>query len=91
LWHRISDASRLFLETLTVKFPSDLSLLEEAIRVRHSIVHHGGKKDGKVREVTKEEIAAVGQLVHDVIWSVESQLHPEGVRFEEDDDGLAPY
>jgi hypothetical protein len=91
LWHRISDVSRLFLETLSLKFPSDLALLEEAIRVRHSIVHHGGKKDGKVREITKEEIVAVSQIVHDVVGSVESQLHPEGVRFDEDYDGLGPY
>jgi hypothetical protein len=91
LWHRISDASRLFLETLNVRFPSDLNLVEEAIRVRHSIVHHGGKKDGKVRDITKEEIVTVGQLVHDVTWSIESQLHPEGVRFEDDEEGLAPY
>ncbi len=91
LWHRISDASRLFLEVLNLKFPIDTKTLEDAIRVRHSIVHHGGKKDGKVREITKEDIAAVGQLVHDVIWSIESQLHPEGVRFDEDYEGLGAY
>jgi hypothetical protein len=78
LWHRISDASRMFLEVLNVRVPSDLKALEEAVRVRHSIVHHGGKKDGKVRQVTKEDIAAVIQAVHDVVWSLESQIHPEG-------------
>lgn len=79
LWHRVADASRLFLEVLDVKFPEDLTAINEAIRIRHSIAHHGGKKDGKVRQISKEEIIAVVKIVHDIVWSVENQLHPEGV------------
>jgi hypothetical protein len=93
LWHRISDASRLFLEVLNVKFPNDPKGLEDAIRVRHSIVHHGGKKNGSVQQITEAQIASVIQTVHDVVWSLESQIHPEGVQpnNEDESDGLSPF
>ena len=80
LWHRVTDASRMFLEVLNVRFPDNITFLNDAIRVRHSIVHHGGKKDGKVREILKEDVVKVSQAVSDVVSFIERQMHPEGVQ-----------
>src|SRR6266481_7313293 len=68
-WHRITDASRMFLETLNVRFPEDLDFLKQAIHVRHDIVHRGGKtKDGKEHQITTEDIKKVTQAVDDIVW-----------------------
>lgn len=93
-WHRITDASRMFLETLNVRFPDDVEFLKEAIRVRHDIVHRGGKnKDDKVHQITKEDIQKIAQAVTDVVWFIERQMNPEAVRFsdEGEENGLTAH
>jgi hypothetical protein len=91
-WHRITDASRMFLETMNVRFPDDLEFLKEAIRVRHDIVHRGGKtRDGKEHQITTNDIKKVTQAVDEIVWTIESQMNPEAVRLSDEFDGLAEF
>jgi hypothetical protein len=93
VWHRIADASRMFLETLNVRFPDDLDFLKNAIRIRHDIVHRGGRaKDGSYHQITKDDIQKVALAVDDAVWWIERQMNPEAVRLSDDENnGLSPY
>lgn len=81
VWHRISDSQRMFLETLGVTFPEDLTKLNDAIRVRHDIVHRSGKtKDGKEHRITLEDVVRVTGTVEEVVWWMETQMNPQTQR-----------
>jgi hypothetical protein len=93
-WHRLIDVSRMFTNTLSVKFPTDISFLKEAIGIRHDIVHRGGKKkDNTYHQITKEDIEKVISAVSAVVWAIERQMNPEAVKLTEDDgnDGLTSF
>ena len=81
VWHRIADSQRMFLDTLGVTFPQNLEKLNDAIRVRHDIVHRSGKaKDGKEHRITLEDIEKVTITVEEVVWWMETQMNPQTQR-----------
>jgi hypothetical protein len=91
-WHRISDVRRMFFDTLNVVFPPTLEDLESAIRVRHDIVHRGGRaKDGTWHETTKEKIDKVARDAEELVWEIEQQMNPEAVRLPEGSEDGSPF
>jgi hypothetical protein len=83
-WHRISHSRRMFRNTLHVLFPDDIKDVEAAVRVRHDIVHRGGKKkDGSHHQITKSDIDKTARAAEELVWFIEHQMNPEAVRLPE--------
>lgn len=91
-WHRIADGKRMFHDTLRVLFPEDSGDIEGAIRVRHDIVHRGGKKkDGSYHQITKDDIDKTARAAEELVWFIERQMNPEAVRLPEGADEHSPF
>jgi hypothetical protein len=91
-WHRITEVRRMFLETLNLIFPDNIDSLKEAIRIRHDIVHRGGKtKDGKEHQITRDDIQKLAKTVDDAVWWIERQMNPDPVKPPHEDDTDLPF
>jgi hypothetical protein len=89
LWHRLDKVSKLFADTFHVKLPTqdELKELERAIKVRHDLVHRGGKdKDGKEHTITPEDIEKVLTDTDALVSLIESQEEKFAVDRDEEED-----
>jgi len=81
VWHRISDSRRMFLETLGILFPEDLTDLENAIRIRHDIIHRSGKtKDGTEHQLNRDDVEKVATTVDEIVRWIESHMNAMATR-----------
>lgn len=75
VWHRIEKVSKMYADTLNVKFPNDLTLLKSAIQDRHDIVHRNGlSEDGVKGNWDKDAIKRLVAAVKKMADQIESQL-----------------
>lgn len=74
VYHDLKLVRKLYVNTLDVTIPENKDI-EEAIQIRHDIVHRNGKdKDGNLREIKKENVLKLAQTVADFISEIEEQL-----------------
>lgn len=75
VWHRLAPVRSMFSNTLGVTFAKS-DALDEAIRVRHDIVHRNGKtSDGKERQITLADIEKVADAVEKLVCEIEEQIN----------------
>lgn len=74
VYHDLKLVRKLYVNTLDVTIPENKEI-EEAIQIRHDIVHRNGKdKEGNLREIKKEDVLKLAQTVADFISAIEEQL-----------------
>lgn len=84
-WHDIKKVQRMYRDTLGVKFPDDIGVIEDAINVRHVIVHRNGKmNDGTTHDFMKSDVQVLKDHVEKLIREIDSQL-PNQQRDEDED------
>lgn len=72
VWHRLDDVSKLYEKVLGVIFPSDRNALNNAIKVRHELVHRNGKKqDGTEHEIGEADIRSVIKIAEELVSHIE--------------------
>lgn len=75
VWHNLSKVSKMYRNTLGVKFPHDLGDIYRAILQRHDIVHRNGKnKDGEELIVSKQDVLELISQVESLANEIDSQL-----------------
>ena len=74
VWHRLDIVKNMYRDTLNVSFPDRLGNIFRAIRVRHALVHHNGKMDGKYVEITKQRVEDLAREIDSFISSVAQQI-----------------
>jgi hypothetical protein len=73
VWHRLEQARRLYDSVLSIKFPS-VKDLQDAISVRHELVHRNGRKpDGTEYVLTETEIRKVIKLEEELVEHIEEE------------------
>ncbi len=91
VWHRLSEASRLYHNTLEIDFPQDMRKLLASVLARHDFVHRNGRTaDGEERNPTVDEINELITEVEKLVRSIEDQCElaqtleiiPEGVPYQ---------
>ncbi len=56
-WHRLKETKEIYENTLDIKFPEDMAALEDAILIRHDIMHRNGKtKDGEYHKFDRKKV-----------------------------------
>lgn len=74
VYHDLKLVRKLYVNTLDVTIPENKDI-DEAIQIRHDIVHRNGKdKEGNLREIKKEDVLKLAQTVADFISAIEEQL-----------------
>ena len=74
VWHRLSAVQSMFANVLGVKFPIS-DKLDDAIRIRHDIVHRNGKTEsGKERHITKETVMELAEEVEALVTDIDALL-----------------
>ncbi len=64
LWHKLKAVQQMYKDTFSIKFPNYFPILEDAIQLRHDIVHRGGKTvDGEGVSIEKEMVINLLDLV----------------------------
>jgi hypothetical protein len=64
LWHNLAKVKPMFKSSLGIDFAGSLDKLIEAIRVRHDLVHRGGKtKSGEQITIDKPQVEGLLQMV----------------------------
>ncbi len=57
IWHRLDKIKQMYKDTLGIEFPEDVVALENAIRIRHDIVHRNGKtKNGEYHKFDRKKV-----------------------------------
>jgi len=75
IWHRLTEAEKLYKQAFGIKFPNDLKTIQEGIRDRHDIIHRNGKtKDGAEGTWGKQEIILLKEAVLTFAQQIEDQL-----------------
>jgi hypothetical protein len=72
LWHRLSDVAKLYKNTLGVQFPEDMTVLSEAVKIRHDLVHRNGHTTDD-NDLTTAKIDELVKLVRDLVDGIERQ------------------
>ena len=84
-WHDLKKVQRMYKGTLGVDFPDDLGAINNAISVRHDIVHRNGKmQDGATHDFMKNNVQTLKDHVERLIQEIDSQL-PNPQRDEDED------
>lgn len=74
VYHDIELVRKLYKKTADIDLP-DTKEIEEAIQIRHHIIHRNGKdKEGNVISIKKEDVVALSDSVSDFIVDVDSLL-----------------
>lgn len=74
VYHDLKLVRALYSKAIGVNIP-DNPAINDAIQIRHDIVHRNGKdKDGNLRDIKKEDVLTLAQTVADFIYDIESQL-----------------
>lgn len=78
MWHNIAKIKQMYKDALDVTFPDDLSLIFKSIKVRHDLVHRGGKsiKDERVN-ITSDDLQKLTEEATTLIDSINEQLKPD--------------
>lgn len=74
VWHRLEEVRRLYEKVLGVTFPPSIKDLQEAIGVRHELVHRNGRKpDGTEREVTEVDVRNLIKMAQELVEHIEGE------------------
>ena len=74
VWHHLARIKPMFLDTLGINFPSDMSALFKAVLVRHDIVHRNGRsKDGREHVLVEKDIADLLAIAESFAMEIESR------------------
>ncbi|MFC1590958.1 hypothetical protein ACFL43_00370 [Thermodesulfobacteriota bacterium] len=73
MWHNLEKVKIIYKKTLGIRFPDDMSAIHKHIKIRHDLVHRGGKdKNGNQITVTDEDLSI---LLDDVMVFVEDMTN----------------
>ena len=73
VWHRLEQVRSLYEKVLGVTFPS-IRDLQDAITVRHELVHRNGRKpDGTEHEVTEEDVRNLIRMEQELVEHIERE------------------
>lgn len=74
VYHDLKKVSKIYENTLGVQLPK-VKEIDDAIQIRHHIVHRNGKdKDGNLVEISKESIQDLAETVSTFMFDIENQL-----------------
>lgn len=74
VWHHLARIKPMFLDTLGINLPSDMSALFKAVLVRHDIVHRNGRsKDGREHVLVEKDIADLLAIAESFVMEIESR------------------
>lgn len=74
VYHDLDLVGRIYKNTLGVQLPK-VKEIDEAIQIRHHIVHRNGKdKDGNLVEISKESVHNLAETVSTFMFDIENQL-----------------
>lgn len=72
VWHRLEKVRPMYHDTLDINFPPKLGDLFSAVRIRHDLIHRGGKtQDGKEHLLNVELIKSLIESVDSFISFLE--------------------
>lgn len=72
VYHDIELVRKLYKKVADIELPTTKSI-EEAIQIRHDIVHRNGKdKDGNLHTVTRTDVEILSDHVMNFIYEVDS-------------------
>lgn len=74
VWHHLPRIKPMFLDTLGVEFPPDISGLFKAVLVRHDIVHRNGRaKDGHEHVLDEKDITDLLNIAESFALGIETR------------------
>ena len=74
VYHDIELVRKLYKKTANIDLP-DTKEIEEAIQVRHNIIHRNGKdKEGNIISIKQEDVESLSNVVSDFIYEVDSLI-----------------
>jgi hypothetical protein len=78
MWHRLDEVASLYAKVLGIEFPHALKKpLNDAVLVRHDLVHHSGKRqDGTEHVITELQINSVIKAAEELVNHIEAQWQP---------------
>ena len=77
-WHNLPRIQNMYMETLGITFPDDITHLHKAVALRHDIVHRNGRtKSGAVHKIDKENLLQLISEVEDFVTHINRQLVKE--------------
>lgn len=81
LWHRLSEAAKLYRNTLGIHFPDDMKDLLTAVQIRHDFVHRNGRNPlGQEIFLTINQITDLMKLVQNLVDGIEAQQKAKAER-----------
>lgn len=74
LWHSLDKIKPMYKSTLGINFPSDISYLCKAVKIRHDIVHRNGKSlEGDEHNITMDIINELVEKAIDFVRHIDTQ------------------
>lgn len=75
-WHNLADVGMLYDRALDISLPSDLTRIEDSIRLRNLLVHRNGKLlDGTEREVSEQDVLDAMHAAEALVNHIEERWH----------------
>ncbi|MGG2054646.1 HNH endonuclease signature motif containing protein [Lysinibacillus pakistanensis] len=80
IYHNIGKVQQLYKNVLQIEFPSDLSNISKAVKVRHDLVHRNGKeKNGDLIDVGEEEVLKCAEDVYSFVKYIDEKLRVQSI------------
>ncbi|WP_337983750.1 HNH endonuclease [Lysinibacillus sp. C5.1] len=75
IYHNIGKVQKIYGSVLQIEFPSDLSNISKAIKIRHDLVHRNGKqKDGNINDINREAVLKCAEDVYSFVKHIDEKL-----------------
>ncbi len=75
-WHKLKKTKNMYEKTFDIKFPEDVTALEDAIVVRNDIMHRNGKTpDGKPHKINETIIKNLIDEAQKFVSCIEDQMY----------------
>lgn len=90
VYHDVELVRKLYKNVIGIELPPTKEI-EEAIEIRHDIVHRNGKdKEGNIRNISKDDVEHLSDHILDYIYEVDTMVQSK-IASEAIPDGMLPF
>ena len=90
VYHDVELVRKLYKNVIGIELPPTKEI-EEAIEIRHDIVHRNGKdKEGNMRNISKDDVEHLSDHILDYIYEVDTMVQSK-IASEAIPDGMLPF